>query len=146
MPEYKTHKNHEWILKSAYLAVQALLPLDLYPQHKRQLIDVCIWKITEVDGKYKTRYRSEGSLHINDLSKLNHEHVVEKKYLIDQLLENPKNFSNILDTAIGCVVTRQEHSILTSLTKQNPSLQGWERYKTAEIKVFDLQTKNELEL
>ena len=69
----------------------------------------------KVDGKYKTRYRSEGALHITDSSKLHHEHVFEKKHLIDSLLEDPDSYKSILDTAIGCVVTREEHALLTSL-------------------------------
>ena len=115
LPEYKQHKDHDEIISSAYFSVKSLSALNLYPRHKRELIDVCIWKITEVDGKYKTRYRSEGALHITDSSKLHHEHVFEKKHLIDSLLEDPDSYKSILDTAIGCVVTREEHALLTSL-------------------------------
>lgn len=86
IPEYKQHKDHDAIIKSAYFAVKSLLALDLYPQHKHELIDVCIWKITAVDGKYNTRHSNEGALLITDTSKLHHEHVFEKKHLIDSLL------------------------------------------------------------
>ncbi len=144
LPEYKQHKDHDAIINGAYFAIKSLLALDLDTKLKRELIDVCIWKITEVDGKYHTRYRSEGSLHITDRSKLHHEHVVERRDLIDALLDNPGSYKSILDTAVGCVVTREEHALLTSLSKKTPSLHGWARYKAANIKVYDLMSKNEI--
>jgi hypothetical protein len=144
IPEYKMHKDHEAIKKSAYLAIKSILQLDLYPMHKRELIDTCIWKITEVDGKYRTRYRSEAALNIKKAKELHHEHVIERKYLIDQILANPADFYSSLDRAVGCVVTRKEHSLLSLLSKQNPTLNGWERYKVAKIKVFDLLTGREV--
>lgn len=145
LPVYKKHKDHDKIIESAHLAISALLPLNLYEKHKRELIDVCLWKITEVDGKYKTRYRSEGALHIKDIKMLHHEHVVEKYKVIDQLLENPEKMEEILALMYGCVVTRQEHALLTSISNKNPSLHGWCRYHTAGIRVYDLQCRKLLE-
>jgi hypothetical protein len=39
-------------------------------EHRNQLLSVAIWKHTEADGKYTTRFRSEGALGISDVSKL----------------------------------------------------------------------------
>ena len=51
-PEYKKHKDHEKKIKSAITAIKAILPLELYLAHKKELLSICIWKITEADGKY----------------------------------------------------------------------------------------------
>jgi hypothetical protein len=72
-------------IKSAITAINVLLPLDLYPAHKTELIGVRIWKITEADGKAKVRYWSEGAMS-NPNAKLQDERVHEKKELISRLL------------------------------------------------------------
>jgi hypothetical protein len=47
-------------IESAIAAIRALLPVPLLPAHKRELLSICIWKVTEADGgKYGTRYRSD---------------------------------------------------------------------------------------
>ncbi len=35
--------------------------------------------------------------------------------------------------AIGCVVLRSEHTTLTKVSKDNPDLEGWDRYDAAKI-------------
>ena len=85
MPEYREHKDRTKRIESAIIAINALLPLELYPAHKRELLGICIWKITEADGKMKVRYWSEGSI-VNEKARLQHEHVHERKELISRLL------------------------------------------------------------
>ncbi len=140
-PKYTPHKDRCIRINSAYTAIQAILFLDLYPVHKRELLDVCIWKITEADGKFNTRFRSIGTL---DEKSLRHEHVVERKSIIDRLLLEPDNYYEILNDAIACIVSKDEHDKLTAISKKNRNLSGWERYKAADIRVFDLLSGNEL--
>lgn len=128
-PFYIEHKDRDIRIKSATVAINAILPLDLYPAHKRELLSVCIWKITEADGKYKVRYWSEGSISSN--VKLQHEHVYERKTLISRLLDGEPVESVICD-AVACMVTKTEHERLTR-SKQI----GWARYKDAGVRVFD---------
>ena len=144
LPKYIQHKDRDIRKLSAFDAVKAILPLDLYIPHKRELLKVCIWKITEANGKYKTRYRSIGALNENKSGNLQHEHVVEMKSLIDRLLYEPAKYNDILNDAIACVVTKEEHGILTKVSREFDNLNGWGRYKKAGITAFDLVDKKEV--
>jgi predicted GTPase len=130
IPTYKEHKDRTLRIQSAIKAINALLPLDLYPAHKKELISVCLWKVTEADGKSKVRYWSEGAIN-NQQEKLNHEHVHERKELISRLL-NGENVESVMNDAIACMVTKEEHQLLGQSLKS-----GWERYKESSIRVFD---------
>lgn len=70
---------------------------------------------------------------------------MERKYLVNELLNNPKDYKKILNQAVACIVTKDEHKILTAYSRDN-NVQGWERYKKANIKVFDLLNQLELRL
>ena len=145
LPVYTPHEDRDIRIRSAVTAIKALLDLDLYPSHKKELISVCIWKITEADGKLRTRYRSVGSLNVSSGTKLQHEHVFERKSLIQRLLDQKEEVQIILNDAIGCVVTKEEHDYLSRVSRENPDLEGWGRYKIAGIQVFDLETQREID-
>ncbi len=53
LPIYKPHPDRDMRISSAILAIQHIAPLNLYLAHKKELLSVCIWKITEADGKKK---------------------------------------------------------------------------------------------
>lgn len=130
MPVYKKHKDRTQRIRSAITAINALLPLDLYPAHKKELLSVCIWKVTEADGKTKVRYWSEGAIN-SQQDKLNHEHVHERKELISRLLDG-EAIETVMNDALACMVTKQEHQLLGQSSKS-----GWQRYKESGIRVFD---------
>jgi hypothetical protein len=136
---YRIHPDAERRIESAIRAAEAILRVDLYPAHKRELLSVCIWKATEAApmSKYQTRFRSRASLGVSD-SQLAHDHVKQRKRLIDEMLAHPERTAQILETAIACVVTREEHDRLTRISNEQPSIDGWDRYKTAAIDVVDL--------
>lgn len=129
MQTYHEHPDRPKRIESAITAINALLPLDLVEAHKREL-SVCIWKITEADGKYKVRFWSEGAC-ANPNAKLHHEHVHQRKELIHRLLAG-EDIGRVVTDAIPCMVTEQEHAALGGA----PSI-GWQRYRDAGIKVFD---------
>jgi predicted GTPase len=129
-PNYVQHKDRDARIISAIKAIEAILPLDLYPAHKRELLSVCIWKITEADGKLKVRYWSEGAVG-NQSSKLQHEHVHERKELIARLLSGEAVNSVVAD-AVACMVTKEEHAQLGVSSNL-----GWQRYKDIGIRVYD---------
>ncbi|MCY3410071.1 MAG: hypothetical protein INQ03_00410 [Candidatus Heimdallarchaeota archaeon] len=118
------------------------------------MIDICLWKVTESEcinlkgrdhphTKYNIRYWSEGAI---DCFKdkydkgLRHEHVITKKEMRELIFKLKKkeltleNIEVITSMARSCTVTKEEHDILS---KYDKSHQGWERYKEAEIQVFD---------
>lgn len=129
-PVYTEHKDREARIKSATKAITAILDLDLYPAHKKELLSICIWKITEADGKHNIRYWTEGAIS-NPEFKLQHEHVYERKELILRLFEG-EPIESVIENAVACMVTAQEHKMLT-----NSIYSGWQRYQKLEIRVFD---------
>ncbi len=130
LPVFKPHADRSARIESAKTAIHAITALDLYPAHKKELLSICIWKITQADGKYKVRYWSEGSVRA-DKRNLRHEHVVERKELIQRLLAGEEVESVVAD-AIACIVTKVEHALLG---KNQAS--GWSRYHEAGIRIYD---------
>ena len=130
LPQYKPHPEREARIASAKEAMSAIVPLALYPAHKRELLSVCLWKITEADGKLKVRYWSEGALTAAKKD-LRHEHVYERKKLISRLLSG-EAIESVVSDAIACIVTKREHESLSANEKS-----GWERYVDVGIRVFD---------
>lgn len=125
------------IIESAITAIEGILTLQILEQHKRGLINGMIWTITEARGKYTTRYRSRGALDAPKGTKLQHEHVTTRRQLVDAILQHPERAREIAATAIGCVVTKEEHERLTRITRAQPHLTGWQRYEAAGIEVID---------
>lgn len=137
--KYQPHPDAQLRRESAVLAAKAILALDLYPPHKRKFLSVCIWKMTEADGKYTTRYQTRTAWGA-DSSELAHEHVYRMELLIDRLLQSPENVASILGEAVACTVTRDEHRHLCKQDRANSLLDGWERYRMARIEVVDTLT------
>lgn len=131
-PSYVKHKDREARVNSAITAIKAILPLDLYPAHKKELLSVCIWKITEADGKSKVRYWSQCAVD-NKTAKLQHEHIHERRELITRLLSG-EAIGSVIPDAVACMVTKEEHAKLNASSNQ-----GWQRYKDAGIRVYDAQ-------
>ena len=110
---------------------------------KELLTRVLLWKFSEITGKYTTRYRSEGALHVDhgeDRKRragervLDHEHVYQRAQLADELLARPEDMEAIVARAIGCTVTKEEHRRLGQVN----GVDGWERYRRADVRVFDV--------
>ena len=135
LPKYKPHPDREDRIQSARDAISAIAPLNLYPAHKKELLSVCIWKITEADGKLNVRYWSEGAISAAK-KELRHEHVFERRELVERLLAG-ESTDTVVSDAIACIVTKQEHNQLGASVKS-----GWERYLDAGIRVFDTETQS----
>jgi hypothetical protein len=135
------HPHAERRKQSASTLIKLLLKqenLRILNAHIKDLIDAMLWKLNEADGKYNTRYRSSGSLECFDKRRLAHEHVYPRKTMITNLMEakSEAEIDQILSCAIGCVVTREEHSRLHSFSREN----GWERYRRAGITMTNVET------
>ena len=144
--KYIPHKERDSRINSAVTAIKALVRLDLIQKHKKDLIDSCIWKITEADGKHNTRYRSYKSRSATKKQLRDehvHEHVFERKKLVEEILNNPNDIDKITKKAIACLVTKSEHEKLSEVSRKNPKLVGWKRYDKASIKIYDLKKLRE---
>lgn len=135
------HADRDERLRSA-INIAALVLANqsiLVPAHQRELLSLAVWKATECDGKWSTRFRSKGVMTGPLGVKMNHEHVVTRKWMISSMISNPDRVTKLLSLAVGCMVTTDEHRHLTEGW-------GWERYLNAGVVVMDAQTGTRLDL
>jgi hypothetical protein len=130
-------------IASAKRLIRGLLALrhEVRDDQLRELLSVCLWKLTEAepDHKHRTRFRSEAALraHSRDLQ---HEHVFERGRLVEELLRHPDEVERVADLVVACTVTKAEHAALAAACRANPGLTGWDRYRAAGIRVLDVAT------
>ena len=133
---------------SAIAHAHAILASPGLVRHKRRLLDVCIWHVSEAEGKYGVRYWSEGICdlvaqhgNLKAVRKLRplpvrHEHVMPRKPLIDAMLADPDCVDRVLRHEVcACLVTADEHRRLDN------HLSGFARYHAAGIRVWDTETE-----
>ena len=138
---YTRGPNAQAIIASArILARLALETEEMRMQHRKKMLNDAIWYHTEADGKWKTRYKSKvvWDLAHNEpqsLVLINHEHVITRSNLVEDmlgnrlhLLEHLDELHELLNTAVACIVTADQHAELLAGI-------GWKRY--ANIEVFD---------
>ncbi len=140
LPSWSPHKDSENRRSSAIASAQALLSAreEITTSHLKELLSIAIWKHTECDGKYRTRYQSIGAI-TRPREKLNHEHVVQRKILVEALLNDPSRCHEIFGSAIACTVLEEEHRKIMQVEKNEIDLHGWDRYRAAGIVVYDLK-------
>ena len=139
LPEWKPRTDSEMRKASAVALASSVLSAreKMLLSHMREVLSIAVWKYTECEGKYTTRYRSEGALFASS-SEVHHEHVITRKAIVDRLLLDPANTQSILAMSIGCVVLRSEHRLLAVAEKADKTLAGWDRYQVAGVAVWDL--------
>lgn len=138
---FKPHPLAEKRRRSIGLLIKMVLANkgpDILEKHVRDLLGTLLWKLTEADGKYSTRYQSCAAIECNDRSKLRHDHVYPRSKLIDALLKaKPEELDEILSCAVGCTVTVDEH---LRLSRFDDECTGWDRYRKATVQVKDTET------
>lgn len=133
---YKRNSETQSQMKSIAEVLRVVLNnSEISIKHKKEVIKIMLWNVSQIDGKYSVRYRSEGVLSDED-EKVQHEHVITRKETTRLLLENPQGILEILEQVLACVVTESEHKKLSAIK----DVSGWERYKQAGIKVYDAET------
>ena len=142
-PRFTRRPDPDERLASALVAIRALLSARdrLREDHLKELLSVCLWKVTEAESphKHKTRYRSASAIACNGKG-VQHDHVFERRKLVDEILRHPERSDQIALSAIGCTVTKDEHRALTLQSHRDATLDGWSRYHAAGIEVIDLST------
>lgn len=144
---YRRHKDADRRVASAQRLLRALLDVkdEVHEAHLRELLSVCIWKISQAEGssKYRTRYRSVAALEATTRD-LRHDHVFERRKLVQRLLDHPGRADEIAELAVACTVTKAEHTLLTALSGRHAELDGWDRYRAVGIDVVDTATGERL--
>ena len=124
-------------------AMQSLLGADLRPDDLRYLLDMGLWRYTEFDKnryKFAIRYRTAAVLAPEPVV-IEHEHVVGRRWLLDQIAREPDKLDDILQLAVACIVSKPEHDLLWAVVGF-----GWERYRAAGIDVIDTVTMQRADL
>lgn len=67
---------------------------------------------------------------------LQHDHVYERSKMVERIMSNHELVEEELRKAIGCVITKNEHDLLHFHVM---GIDGWDRYKNANIKVYDMK-------
>jgi hypothetical protein len=135
--EYKPHTNAEARKRSAVSLVKLLLQknVDILPEHREECLNIALWKITEAESthKHRTRFCSAAAL-TAPKDELRHDHVFQRAVMVKELIScQPEQVDLILGRAVACTITKQEHVTLN----KHKQLDGWDRYKTANISVID---------
>jgi hypothetical protein len=118
-----------------YLDVLRSAPATLRPASRHRQLKELIWDVSEADGKYNLRFRSCGALKPG--APLQHEHVTELDTVARELLAHPERVDKILEGVVSCVVTKSEHARLGRVSRADPRLDGWDRYRAAGVAVLD---------
>lgn len=135
------------IASAARLATIAVDDAVMLQRHRKHLLKLAQWYVTEADGKWRTRFRSSLVLSlaqqhiaagefvpgVSDVS-VNHEHVYGRAAMADKMLAG-EQIADTLALCIGCVVTVGEHQRLTNLPA---NVHGWARYQHAGVEVRDM--------
>jgi hypothetical protein len=135
--------NQPCLVESVRVLVHLLLNTKgIHKKHQKRFLDRCLWQLTEAEGahKYDLRYVSEGArsqVEVNERKGLRHEHVYRRANMVRRLIDNPERADAILNEARGCVVTIEEHKKLDQVDRVSRDVDGWERYRPADIAVFD---------
>ena len=139
---FQLHPGYQERKTSAIVLIKLLLENrkpEILSEHFRELLTVLLWKLTEAEShnKYSTRYQTEGAMACRATSKLRHEHVYQRKQMIARLLNaKPEEVDGILENAVGCTVTIDEHARLAEWDDEY----GWDRYRKAGLVVIDTAT------
>ncbi len=138
---FQLHPRAEERKRSATTLIKLLLAEDrpgVLTEHYVELLGILLWKLTEADSqKHKTRFQTQGALNRCGNTKLQHEHVFQKAKMIALLMKaKPEEVDSILQDAVGCTVTKEEHEVLKGFDAEY----GWDRYRKAGLTVIDTLT------
>lgn len=130
-----------------------LIALKDLPEEIRSLKDRItsnlLWVVTEHKPGPKqkihgVRWRTPAAhllAEMRDTKTLRHEHVIERRWMIDFLHDHPEAISVALWNYPACIVTVDEHIALGRSTEW-----GWARYLEAQLEVIDGETGRPLDL
>jgi hypothetical protein len=137
---YRRRAKADSIIDSAKKLAHLILSSDeLLHEHRKKMLKEVLWLITEANGKYSTRYRSEEVVRLaleEPASEvpIRHEHVYPRATVANEILKrrdefrkHPVRLDELLDESVGCIVTANEHDKLLE------DGAGWKRYKRVPV-------------
>jgi hypothetical protein len=140
---FTPHPQSKQRKRSAAILAKYLLAKKKQPELTdclRALLNTLLWKLSEAEShKHETRYQSKSAMNRRKGTKVQHDHVHQRKNVIDRLLAPNRNIDGILRKVFACTVTEREHKKLS----RYKAFDGWKRYKKAGIVVTDTKTGRE---
>lgn len=133
---YVSKEDTERRLSEVQLLLQTITGMDLHIQSKKLMLDRAIWLVIEITGNFSCRYRSAGVIS-SPGARLQRDHIYPRKLLILELLGPNPDFASIVDRAQCCLVTAEEHKLLSAAPA---NLVGFDRYKHAKVVYYDMLT------
>lgn len=140
--KYALSPERDTKLQFCVTALEKILDVPGCPDLKEDLFRAVVWIVSELDGKYTTRYRSRAALEA-PAGTVQHEHVVPMRDLW-ALVNGPLKPAQLLPQITACVVTRDEHRKLTACDRRPGAPFGWMRYADCKIPVVDMQEQRDL--
>lgn len=138
--EFRENPAAEAEVRSAIQLIKLMLQAetDILPKHRREVLNVALWKVTEAasDHKHRTRFCSAAVFSLPDCE-CRHDHVFQRGKMIEHLMQcGPDAVDKIVSKSVACTITKEEHVALNKYKH----LDGWERYRRATITVVDATT------
>ena len=133
---YKQREDAEQRLRDVESLLRTITTMPLHLQTKRMMLNRVLWLVVELTGNFYCQYRSAGVLR-NMGVRIQRDHVFPRKHLVEELLGHEPDFSSIVKQAQCCVVTHEEHQLLTQVPQD---IVGWDRYKQAGVQYHDMLT------
>jgi hypothetical protein len=100
---------------------------------KKRMLNHAVWEVSIARGNFAPEFLSKGVLEGAVGTKIQREHVYKRKWIVEAIVKQEEPLEAILKRIIHCVVTREEHA---QLNKIPDTLDGWARYREADIDVF----------
>lgn len=143
-------EDHRLAIRGVAEVLQALQDIpEEFRFLKDRITSNLLWVVTEY--KPGTKHKIEGVrwrtpaahelVKARDTKLVRHEHVVERKWMVQFLHDNPPALTDALWNYPACLVTRDEHIALGA-----SSHWGWQRYLNAGLEVIDATTEAALSL
>lgn len=130
-------------LQDVVSVLKSLSALNVNLPLKKRMLVHAIWEVNQASGSFKSRYRSLEVIKGSGVA-IQRDHVFQKKALVERLLLEPHNVEDVVQSALSCVVTKEEHEKLTQYSRVHPEVDGWARYQNAGITVYDMLTGTKL--
>ena len=121
-------------LKDVELLLSTIRDLPLERATKKRMLHHALWLVVELTGNFYSRYRSAGVIAAVGVP-IQRDHIHPRKLLVAEVLEGKVDLSCVVERARCCIVTKEEHCLLSGV---GANVQGFERYDRAGVTYHDM--------
>lgn len=122
------------------LLIDSIRQMEIGTPLKKRMLVHAIWEIAKASGNFCSRYRSDRVIQ-NPGFRIQRDHIFKKSTLVEELLSPTPDIDRVMEQALCCIVTRDEHERLHGI---DVNFDGWDRYRDARISVYDMLDKTQV--